>query len=481
MVYIRRTPKKIKAVTQDSSAISWIYQPQGFNPSKYPGPIAQHPDAARWLLSTIYLRRLTRQYDKSSFINLHSALLSLVMGKTEYVKPVSDACRRHGLIECDGQYTPGQKSLGYRLGPVLADVVFERYTSEDKRFLKRVAKFRQHEFSSEITIPTREHLADWCRKVEFAPGLPDALADLPNKPYPNCDYANKRAYAQHQVEEIQAGHYEFTQSCPYGRFHSNFTSLVSEVRRCLILDGEPLHELDIVNSQPYFLATILYEIGMFGHCLQDCSSGLFAGSEDHSLFVSSFSDSSISSVFSSSQEEQEGGAGSTKPYVFPLGLESGGLGKIETEQDKQDLNRLLQDTSEGTFYEKLQSHSPELTREEVKRSIFQTIFGEAKLMHLTSLGQVFQKTYPTAAHILLESKRTKGYKWIGHELQRRESQVVINVVCERLRCDYGDVPLVTVHDSILTTQRNLGLVSDLLTQACQRYPYPPTFKTKEPR
>ena len=42
------------------------------SPGDYPGPIADHPDAARWLLSTIYIMRLLRNRDKDDFINLHS-------------------------------------------------------------------------------------------------------------------------------------------------------------------------------------------------------------------------------------------------------------------------------------------------------------------------------------------------------------------------------------------------------------------------
>lgn len=46
----------------------------------------------------------------------------------------------------------------------------------------------------------------------------------------------------------------------YGRFHSNFTNLKSEIRKnCLTIDNQQTYELDIKNSQPFFLMVFLSE------------------------------------------------------------------------------------------------------------------------------------------------------------------------------------------------------------------------------
>src|SRR5438270_7019660 len=103
----------------------FIYVPERFDPAKYGGAIAKHPDAARWLLSTVYIRRLLRNYNMEVFLNLHSVLLGLVMGDINCVRPVRQALVQHGLIECDYEYFAGKKSLGYRIGPALRDVRWE--------------------------------------------------------------------------------------------------------------------------------------------------------------------------------------------------------------------------------------------------------------------------------------------------------------------------------------------------------------------
>src|SRR4051812_16371312 len=119
-----------------------IYTPEGFEPGQYPGPIARHPDGARWFLNAIYFRRIIRNYHPDELVNLHSKLLGLVVGKAEFVKPLREALEHYGLIECDHQYVPDLKSFGYRLGPALEGVPWTRYESTNKGFLNRVANFK---------------------------------------------------------------------------------------------------------------------------------------------------------------------------------------------------------------------------------------------------------------------------------------------------------------------------------------------------
>jgi hypothetical protein len=476
-MYNRISCPKIKQKIKESDP--FLYEPENFRPEKYGGKIAAHPDAARWLLSTLYTRRLLRNYDRGSYINLHSELLALVMGDRNYVAAIRKELLQHGLIECDGEWVKNKKSLGYRIGPALDGVKWRKYHSPDKRFAKRVTMFKQHLLGDGLVIPVRQHLADWVRKVDFSDQLDDVLNSLPTTPYQNCDHENKREYARHQVEIVRSGFWSITQSCPYGRFHSNITSLCGELRRCLTLDGEKLYEVDIVNSQPFFLSMILFELSLGGDCqgvgTSHLSHRLLSSYEDHSLLFPSFHHASN---HSNQEEEDDDDDTNTKgtrtpPYVSGLSPYWGNLGKI-------DIQAMVEATSNGTFYETIQAKTDNWTREEVKRKVFQVIFGDVRLMQQTEIGQAFQMAYPTAFDLMVKMKKTKGYEFIGHELQRRESSIVINTVCERLRAHYIDLPILTVHDSILTTREHLETVRGLLEAAFNQYPTRPRLKIKEP-
>jgi hypothetical protein len=235
----------------------------------------------------------------------------------------------------------------------------------------------------------------------------------------------------------------------------------------------PLVEIDIVNSQPYFLSTILLEVFLSGG--QNAPSLprlLHNSSQDHSSLFSSFHHAS-NYLQNGEEEEREEEGDKTQPY-------DSGLRAILNLPVPLDLQMMVQKTSEGKFYETFVQESDKLTRDQVKRKLFQTIFGETKLMRCTPLGKTFERIYPTAFNLMLELKRKKGFLWIGHELQRRESSLVINTVCEALRVDLPEVPVLTVHDSLLVPREHLGHVRALLDNAFQRYVMPPSFKIKEP-
>ena len=63
--------------------------------------------------------------------------------------------------------------------------------------------------------------------------------------------------SKYSTESIKEGHifYHFDK---YGRMHTNFTILKSFLRKnCLLIDGEETCEIDINNSQPFFLSKII--------------------------------------------------------------------------------------------------------------------------------------------------------------------------------------------------------------------------------
>jgi hypothetical protein len=73
----------------------------------------------------------------------------------------------------------------------------------------------------------------------------------------NLDVYNRNIYS---IEAIHDKHifYHFDK---YGRLHTNFTILKSSIRKSFLrIDNEETSEIDIANSQPLFLAKLIYEI-----------------------------------------------------------------------------------------------------------------------------------------------------------------------------------------------------------------------------
>ena len=142
-----------------------------------------------------------------------------------------------------------------------------------------------------------------------------------------------------------------------------------------------------------------------------------------------------------------------------------------------DLRQFADRTAAGEFYEAFMVDGL-WTRDELKPRVFQILYGHKGVMQNAELSKTFETIFPTAYGMLLKLKAEKGYKWVGTELQRRESGVIIKGVCNRLRVEHPDVPVVTVHDSLMTTGEHLELVHELLRREFGRFPMLPRFRVK---
>jgi hypothetical protein len=212
----------------------------------------------------------------------------------------------------------------------------------------------------------------------------------------------KAEIARHQVEIIRAGFVK-TKYCEYGRFHSNFTRLCREIRAsCLTIGGEVLHEIDIVGSQVVFLAELL-------------------AAEDFSI--------SLPNRLSPSP---------SLPYDLTFSPD------------------FFVDLCNARTYEHFQSVHGLASRGEAKEGFFKSVYGTAKWTWM------FSAVWPEAGKILRRLKRKHEFGWIPREMQRRESGIVLGKVCEFLRVNRPDVPIVTCHDSISTTAEHLDLVAGIL-------------------
>lgn len=414
----------------------FIYSPEDFDPANYPGFLAQHPDAARWFLNVIFYRRVTRNLSKTDFVQLHSDYLGSMLGDQALVKPTRIALEEHGLIECDESYLAGKSSMSYRTGPALEHASWRRYDCIGKRMKKRFSKFRDAVTSPVgFAEPVHEHLAGWCRQVTVdgaaAAAVVEGFRDVPlgKRKIP------KHELAAFQVDAITRGLLHLT-VCKFGRFHTNFSNLCQELRSCLRYQGRPLAEIDVRNSQPFFLAGLI---------LEEWSRENWGKGEGN-------------------RGKQTGRKGDTKSLWFGRGI-------------PEDLGLFVEDACLGRFYERF-AEVADVSRDQAKTETFLVLFGKTLLMEHTAVGRAFRGVYPTASQLLKAIKMGQGFRWVACELQRRESALVIGSVCERLRRDYPHVCVITVHDSIATPPEHLSLVEGILRAEFARFPRQPMFRIK---
>jgi hypothetical protein len=76
-------------------------------------------------------------------------------------------------------------------------------------------------------------------------------------------------------------------------------------------------------------------------------------------------------------------------------------------------------------------------------------------------------------------KHENGFKELSRQMQRAESALMIGEVCGRLTRQYPHVPVLTIHDSILTPRRHLATVIRIIREEFDRLGVQPELRAED--
>ena len=187
-----------------------------------------------------------------------------------------------------------------------------------------------------------------------------------------------------------------------GRLHNNIANFPTPLRKYLNINGNALWNVDIANSQPLFLGVLM---------------------------------------------------------INRQGI------------DKTELEKYLQVCIDGQFYEKLAEFAEldiDLTdykvRKEFKQKIFQGCLFDRNRKELSKWELIFQKAFPTIFNEVRNMKR-KDYNSVAIALQREEAKFIFHTVDVIDRTlGRNTVPLLTIHDSIVSDEHNIFMVEQIMTE-----------------
>ena len=208
-----------------------------------------------YAIDIIHNMILKYYFRKENIFNLHSSILKEKYGHryNHYIDYLVEV----RVIEMVGNYLAGRNARIYRICPDVLKSEIKRYVNADSTLLKKYRnKVSQVEESgivdSLIDADIKAKLVDdlFYVQVDFAKSIfyLDHLKDKGGEIY------NRNVYSVQCVDQKHI-FYHFD---GYGRMHTNFTILRSFIRKnCLMISGEPTHEIDIKNSQPLFLTKLI--------------------------------------------------------------------------------------------------------------------------------------------------------------------------------------------------------------------------------
>ncbi len=409
--------------------------------------------AARYLLHTINQRRQAWQADSERFVCLKVEYLRRVIDWAEVPK-IRQALIASKAIECRDDYLPNVKSMRYRITPQFMASTFE--TCDDPTIVQRINRLKTSE--ERQLLPVHHWLKSNLAKLEFnsdrAISIVSGMQPDHDSPLDETEY---RRLLRDQVATFanQLATGDVSLSCDrYGRVHTPLTRLARSLRCCLSISGRPLVSVDLVNSQP-----------------------LFAG-----LVASNY-------VHASKQARRK--LRNWKPPKVPYGRQARGRGNqcstmmqessevldatvscVDRLWGPPDLCEYIALCESGQFYESLNQN--ETDRSRFKRQVFiDLFFGEDR--YPSKMRVAFAQSFPTVASVIADLK-SADYQRLAWLMQHEESKLFIGRICRRLMREGPTVPVVTIHDSLVTNVDHIAQVKGIMLDEFGRLGVRPTFK-----
>lgn len=202
------------------------------------------------------------------------------------------------------------------------------------------------------------------------------------------------------------------------RFHSNLTNISTPLRQFLSIDGQELWGTDLTSSQPVFMAILLKNI----------------------------------------------------PTI-----------------NKEELERFTNCVVGGQFYEYLAKEAnldldlnDFKTRKDFKQKIFGGVLFDRNRKNLSKWELVFQKSFPTILDAVREIKK-KDYNSFAIMLQKAEAEFFFKAVEESdMIIGRGKAPLLTIHDSIVSSKEYIDIIQQVLENQFQTlHNITPKLKTEK--
>jgi hypothetical protein len=428
-----------------------------------------------------------RAVNEQGYVHLLATLLKQVVpGYRQYLSYLEKA----GYVEVDRQYKPGEKARGYRLSEELRFCFMVRCVpiSLTSRLYKAMARV---EPELEIRLKAREkyhYLTKWFNDnltldQEQGERVIHALYNLRKTEREIDALAGWSALLQtllSTAEELELLRRRYRSSLPIhrysltlltfyhkqwfakvdstaGRLHTNLSNLKSELRHCLTYKGRNLACVDVRNSQPYLIVLLLsprfYQVDTLSPTtsltLRDGFPAMYE-------------------TLTKQQDDQPYSSFMLSVSDIVAGADCGSGGTVSLTQES-DVITFIQQAQDGTLYEFLESEMVKsgedrpTDRGALKEIVFQTLFTDNH--YVSKPKEIFRTVFPTVYKVLQLFK--DGDKaMLAVLLQQIESHIFLDRIAARIAQEQPNLPIYTIHDSIVTLQGYEGYISSVIKEEC---------------
>ena len=335
-----------------------------------------------------------------------------------------------GILEEHKQYITGQKSSGLKFTPAYRNCKIKRYGIKRKTLIKAIlTSNNENKVSSNEKHP---YLAKWWKtdllSIDYASALKyldDRLNIHLTHVYGKMEQHPFEKYnsAFMTIDKLHRREYLMKVDTTAGRFHTLLTQLDKELRQYITFNGKKMVSIDLVNSQP-LLATALLDVDIL------INTPIIL--ETIKRFNPRYHNSTTILVDS-----------------------------VGRRQKESDILEYIKITSEGRYYEYFAEilskngliPANEGSRKFAKIATFAAFYATNRSIHVMEAMQHFKHVFPNVYRIFYKIKEggKQTHKALSITMQAFEADLFLNKICGRLNETNPEIPMFTIHDSVITT------------------------------
>ena len=367
-------------------------------------------------------------------------------------KEIIDFLINGGVVESNNRYVVGKESKGYRFTEKYRNSIPMVCKIDNSTLVKKFNKINTsgptiyphlNKFTSDICIDIvsaeqfvfelyyfkmEEYMIDLDGYFELQSQFNYQDIDIPVNPV-FWLYSQLRA-----IYSIFNNQFRFKVDETGYRLHTNLTNIKSELRNFITFNGAKLVSVDYSNSQP-LLTTVLLRDDYWNEIKQEGSALHYTDikyKDEELKFINDIIDSIKSSTYT----------------MIPTLIKS---------NESRGTERYVSLCESGELYEYLQEtlRLCNGSRKRVKVAVFQILFTDNRFIGQKAAQpkSEFKKLFPEVYRILSIIKKNKS-NLLPILLQRIESEIILNRVSKRIERERPELPIFTIHDSVVTTRGN---------------------------
>lgn len=465
----------------------------------------------------------------NGYVPIHFATIHKVIRSPK--KYLDYLVKDAGILVTDNYYKKGKKSKGYKFHPSFSkdlkmikvgtqkirqfDLFSPKMTIKDKHQYNYLFRF----YNSKLSIDKDAAIYYLTRDFE------DKLIN-PGRRKKNSKGKTKNPLTQFyssllNIERLQSCGYNLLLDDNVRRLHSVLTNMWSDLRHFITYEGQKLVSVDLKNSQPY-LSTLFMQDWFWDSTstLKDnsfsqttTSSPKFkyadlplkpkynykskASSSNSKLRVSQgqsikydlleremqqhksqqYKTRQVKSIISNPVKGIKWNSRTNKSNsLIDRSLRIIMNYKFAKSIENEDVRLFLTHVSNGTLYEFFGNYlatylgKAYADRDEVKTCMFIIFFTDNRYIGQKKAApkKMFKKLFPTVYNIYAEIKRLDK-TYLPRLLQRIESYLFLDIITRRIYRERPDLPIFTIHDSIVTTRGNEDYVKRVMEEELTLY------------